>query len=113
PVVLVNETAAARLWPGQDPLGHSFTIGTRLGYRETRAGGTVVGVAGDVRDFGPARAVRPTVYLAHAQRPVNFVTIVVKARSDRGPLVPTLNGIVATLDPNLPLYRVRTMEQLA
>ncbi|MCC7180759.1 MAG: ABC transporter permease [Acidobacteria bacterium] len=113
PAVLVNETAAARLWPGQDPLGHSFAMGTRLGHRETRAGGTVVGVVGDVRDFGPARAVRPTVYLAHAQRPVDFVTIVVKARSDPGPLVPTLNGIVATLDPNLPLYRVRTMDQLA
>ncbi len=113
PVVLVNETAAARLWPDQDPLGHSFTIGTRMGQGDTRAGGVVIGVAGDVRDGGPARVVRPTVYLAHAQRPVNFLTIVVKTRTDPGPLVPTLNGIVTALDPNLPIYRVRTMEQLA
>ena len=111
-VVVVNETAAARLWPDDDAVGHAFTIGTRLGQGGEAAGGVVVGVVGDVRDFGPSRDVRPTVYLAHAQRPVDFVTIVVKTRTDPGPLVPTLRGLVAALDPNLPLFRVRTLEQL-
>jgi putative ABC transport system permease protein len=56
-------------------------------------------------------AVRPTVYLSHAQFPVNFVTIAVRSSSTVAAIEP-LRAIVAELDPNLPLYRVRTMEQL-
>jgi putative ABC transport system permease protein len=64
PVVLVNETAATRLWPGQDPLGHSFTVGAtgRTNARRRRRRG------GEVRRR-PARLVRRR-YLAHARRPV-------------------------------------------
>src|SRR5690606_15653207 len=63
PVVVINEAAAARVWPGENPLGREFTLGTGLGQGGPRAGGRVVGVVGDVRDFGPAAPVRPTVYL--------------------------------------------------
>ena len=72
PVVLVNEAAAARLWPNENPLGHEFTLGTRMGQGGSPLGGTVVGVARDVHDFGPLQAVRPTVYLSHAQFPMGF-----------------------------------------
>ena len=51
------------LWPNDNPLGHEFTLGTRMGQGGASAGGTVVGVVRDVHDFGPLQAVRPTVYL--------------------------------------------------
>ena len=51
--MVVNERAAALLWPDENPLGHEFTLGTRLGQEGVPAGGTVVGVAGNVRDHGP------------------------------------------------------------
>ena len=57
PVVMLNETGAARVWPDQDALGHQLEIGTRLGLGGARAGGTVVGIAGDVREYGPAARV--------------------------------------------------------
>ena len=111
PAVVINETAAARLWPGESALGHEFTIGTRMGQGGANAGGTVVGVVRDVHDFGPAVAVRPVVYLPHAQSPVSFMTVTVRGKNG-APAVEPLRALVAQLDPHLPIYRVRTMAQL-
>jgi putative ABC transport system permease protein len=108
--VVINETAAARLWPDTSPLGHEFTLGTRMGQGGVNAGGAVVGVARDVHDFGPAAAVQPAVYLSHAQFPVNFVSVVVRGANSAPPIEP-LRAMVAGLDPDLPIYRVLTMEQ--
>jgi predicted permease len=112
PVVLVNEAAARRLWPNDSAVGHQFTLGTRMGQGGVDAGGTVIGVARDVHDFGAVTPVRPTVYLAHAQFPVSFATIVVRAPGVPA-LVEQLRAIVARLDPDLPIFRVRTMDQIA
>ena len=113
PAVIVNETAANRLWPGENPLGHQFTLGTRLGQGGIDAGGTVVGVARDVHDFGPAAAVAPTVYLAHAQFPVGFMTVAVRTHADPAPSIDGLRALLAGLDPGVPMFRVRTMAQIA
>jgi putative ABC transport system permease protein len=113
PVIAVNRAAAAVLWPDTAPLGRSMTLGTRLGQGGVPAGGTVVGLVENVHDRGPGAAPRPTVYLAHAQFPVEFITVVVKARGEPTQLIEPLRRLVAVQDPSLPLFRVRTMEQLA
>lgn len=111
-VAIVNETAARLLWPTESALGHQFTLGTRLGQGGVNAGGEVVGVVRDVRDFGPRIAARPTVYLAHAQFPVDFVAIAV--RSAGAPIaLDTIRRVVEQRDRDLPMFRVRTLEQLA
>lgn len=109
--VVINETAAARLWPGESALGHQFTLGTRMGQGGVNAGGTVVGVVRDVHDYGPAVAVRPTVYLPHGQFPVSFMTVTVRGRNGVVPIEP-MRALVVQQDPHLPIYRVRTMPQL-
>ena len=110
--VVVNETAAAGIWPNENPLGHEFTLGTRLGQDGASAGGTVVGVARDVRDYGPVQAVRPTVYLSHAQFPMSFVTVAVRARGEPTALMESLRSVLGELDPDVPMFQVRTMEQI-
>jgi putative ABC transport system permease protein len=112
-VVVVNETAAARLWPHQDPLGRRMTLGTRLGVGGASAGGTVVGVVGDVRDYGADSTVRPTVYQAYVQFPVDSVSFVVKDRRDATAFVEPARTLLANLDPDLPMFDVRTMDALA
>jgi predicted permease len=112
PAVVVNEAAAGLLWPGEDPLGHSFTLGTRLSQGGPPVGGTVVGVVGDVRDGGPAARARPTVYASHGQFPVPTVAIAVRSRGEPDALVEPLREVLADLDSDLPMFRVRTMEQL-
>ncbi len=113
PIAIVNESAARLLWAGVDPLSRRVTLGTRLGLGGDRVGGEVVGVVNDVHDVGPANPPRPTLYLVHAQFPTDFLTVAVKPRGDPIGLVDTLRATVASLDPNIPLYSIRTMEELA
>jgi putative ABC transport system permease protein len=53
------------------------------------------------------------VYLAHAQFPVEFLSVAVKARGEPTTLIEPLRQIVAEQDASLPLFRVRTMAQLS
>lgn len=112
-VVLLNEVAASRLWPGEDALGHRLEIGTRLSQGGPRAGGVVVGIVGDVRDHGPSARLAPTVYFAHAQFPMDFMTVTVRARGEPSPLTEPLRVLLRDLDPDVPMFRVRTMAQIA
>lgn len=113
-VVLLNQVAASRVWPNADPLGHHLELGTRLGLGGARAGGTVVGLVGDVREHGPASPVPPTIFLPHAQWPDDAMTIVAKARNgDALALVPPMRTLVQELDPDVPMYAVRSMDQVA
>jgi putative ABC transport system permease protein len=64
-----------------------------------------------VRDHGPTAPVRPTVYLAHAQFPIDFLAIAVKTKTDPGAMVEPARALLAELDPDLPMFRVRTMDQ--
>jgi putative ABC transport system permease protein len=111
-VIVVNETAASRLWPGQDPLGHHMLVGTSLGLGGDRAGGEVVGVIGDLKERGLARAASPTIYLAHAQFPTGFMSVAIRTTGDPLPLTEPARAALAATDPNVPWFRVRTMEQL-
>ncbi len=113
PAVVVNERAAALLWPEANPLGHEFTLGTRLGQGALPAGGTVVGVAGNVRDHGPMANVAPSVYLSHAQFPMGFVTLAIRTRGEPTSVTEPMRAVLAELDPDVPMFSVRTMEQRA
>jgi putative ABC transport system permease protein len=112
-VAIVSDAAARLLWPEADPLGHSLTIGTRLGQGGAQAGGEVVGIAKDVRDFGPMGRVRPTLYLAHAQFPMDFVSVAIKTTNDPASVIEPARALLSELDSDLPMFRVRTMEQFA
>jgi putative ABC transport system permease protein len=111
-VALVNEAAARLLWPDADPLEHTVTVGTRLGQEAERVGGRIVGVVADSRERGPMAAPQPTIYVAHAQFPVGFVAVALRTAVG-GADVPMLRSVLADLDPDVPMFRVRTMAQLA
>ena len=109
--VLVNEAAARLLWPGESPLGSTIRVGTGFGVGRGNAGGEVVGVVGDVRHGSLASDPLPEMYVAHAQFPVDWLTVVL--RTDRDPvlLVEAMRRLVASLDPNLPIFQVRSMKE--
>jgi putative ABC transport system permease protein len=111
--VAINETAAKEIWPDADPIGHEFSLGTPLGLQGPVAGGRVVGVVGDVRDFGPVTLTRPTVYLSFAQFPMQYLTVVLKTRGAPATVVEPVRGLLKDLDPDLPMFEVRSMTQLA
>ncbi|HWM26908.1 MAG TPA: ABC transporter permease [Woeseiaceae bacterium] len=109
--VVVNESAAKLLWPGDDPLGHSLELGTTFGLGGARAGGTVVGVASDVRHFGLGEDSRPEVFLAHSQFPVDFLSMTVKTSVPPQSLVAAIREQLRDMDSELPLDQVRTMDE--
>ncbi len=104
-VALVNQTAAQRYWPGQNPLGQRVQIGGGAPWRE------VVGIVGDVKHQGLDQEIIPEVYFALAQSPQRDATLVV-----RGPnvasLAPALRSQVQQLDKELPLSNLRLLEEV-
>lgn len=64
PVVLVNQTMAARYWPGENVLGRRFTIGDPT---STSKWITVVGIVGDVHQAGLEVPARPEMYMPYSQ----------------------------------------------
>ncbi|MGE3274139.1 MAG: ABC transporter permease [Vicinamibacterales bacterium] len=112
-VMVVSEAAARLLWPGDVPLGHELRLGTRLGLGGDRVGGQVVGVVNDVLDDGPASEPEPTVYLAHAQYPMDGLTMAIRTAGEPSAVIPPAREILASLDPDLPLFEVRSLAQVA
>jgi putative ABC transport system permease protein len=111
--VVINETAAKEIWPDADPIGHEFSLGTPLGLQGPVAGGRVVGVVGDVRDFGPVTPSKPSVYLSFAQFPMNYLTVVLRTRGAPATVVEPARALLKDLDPDLPMFEVRSMTQLS
>jgi putative ABC transport system permease protein len=77
---------------------------------------TVVGVVGDVRHRGLATPPRPEMFLPYAQFPAGTgsaaraLYLVVRTAGEPTSIVPSIRGALASLDPNVPLATVQTME---
>jgi predicted permease len=105
PVIVLNETAARRFFPGQDPLGRVLV--NRLSPTESREL-TVVGVAKDGKYRWLGEAPLAFVAVPLAQRDFSRLTLVV--RTDSGVSVEReLRQLVASLDRNLPLLGLQSL----
>lgn len=91
-------------------------IGRRLGEstRENAAPETIVGVVADVRLRGPEGRFETAVYVPYAVSPARVGATFVVVRAERDPLAlaPAIRAAVARLDPDLPLYNMRTFDQI-
>lgn len=109
-VVLVSETAAQAIWPGESPIGKPLAV-----YTAYFAGGDstaeVIGVVGDVA-YGPREeAPTPQVYAPALQRSFRFATVFLAADRDPLSLEPAVRRAVQRVNPGLPIYDVRTMAE--
>jgi putative ABC transport system permease protein len=109
--VMLNESAARLVFPGQDPLGHTLRLGTSFGLGRGNAGGTVVGVVADTREAGADEEMRPMVYLSHAHFPVSNLQVVAHTSRPPETLVRAVRAAVASIDPNVPVFGLQTMEE--
>ena len=112
PVAMLNETAASRVWPQVDALGHQLEIGTRFGMGGARAGGTVVGIVGDVLEYGPASRAAPTLFLAYGQWPIDSMSVVARSRGETSALIEPMRTMLREIDPDVPMFAVRSMQQI-
>jgi putative ABC transport system permease protein len=90
PVVVINEAAAQRYWPGQDPLGQRFTM--------NNVERTVVGVVGNIRHMGPEVPPRQETYIPVAQEPNSGATLVVRTQGDPGTVLPAVKAAIWSIN---------------
>jgi putative ABC transport system permease protein len=105
PVAIVNQTLARRFWPDDDPIGKRF----RSGPGEPPV--TVVGVARDGKYLTLGEEPRPYLFVPIRQKYSSPMTIVVRSSAPPRALEASLRNEVKALDPTLPVYGVKTMEE--
>ena len=112
-VVVISETAARRLFREQDPLGHRVSAAQSY-FRGGDSTAEVIGIARDVR-YGPVESEpMPDFYLPAYQTTFGASGVVfVRVQRDPLALIEAARQEVGALDPGLPIFNVRTMEERA
>jgi predicted permease len=119
-VVIINETAARRFWPDDDPLGQSITIGPPM-FTDVGEPREVVGVVGDVREFGLDRDPPAILYVPLPQLPQRWANMVVrnqplclimKADVESATLVNAVKEGIWAYDPYQPITAVAPIERV-
>jgi putative ABC transport system permease protein len=112
-VLIINEALARKHFPNEDPIGKRITPGFSSvpitgddGRRE------VVGVVADIKHHSLQGPPQPEIFFAQAQMPMSTTSVVARASSDPRALVNAARDVVQSLDPNAPVYGVRTVEEL-
>ncbi len=106
-VVIVSAALAQKYFSNQNPLGKKITIDMK----DQNVPSEIVGVVGDVKHHGLDSTPRPTIYWPHPELVYNSMTLVVRSKADPVPLTSFIRAIVQSLDPDLPISEVRTMDQ--
>jgi predicted permease len=113
-IALVNEELARRYFAGRDAIGGRLKIGGD----PKRPWVTVVGVVADVRHNGITDVVKEKFYIPHTQwhksigNPIRAMSLVVKTATNPSGLVAPIRQEIRSLDPNLPVANVRTMNDV-
>ena len=106
-VAVVNEQLAQRYWPGQDPVGKRVRLDTKLGPWVE-----IVGVAKLTKYSLIIERPREFLYLPFRQRPPQGMFLLAESLGDPASLVTPLTEMVRSLDANLPISNIRSMEEL-
>ena len=104
-VVLVGATAAARLWPGADPIGRRISFGDTMR--------TVVGIVGDTRQEGVSQEPYAQAYVPFAQLPRRGMSVIVRTTGDPKVLVPAVTKVIRDLSSTQAVERPATLEERA
>jgi putative ABC transport system permease protein len=107
-VAVISESLASERWPGQDPIGHTIEFGNMDGDLRLL---TIVGIVGNVHQYGLDAPSRPTVYVNLFQRPRGDVTVAMLSDADTKLVTTTARGILQELDPEIPA-KFQTLSQV-
>ncbi|HEV3469189.1 MAG TPA: ABC transporter permease [Pyrinomonadaceae bacterium] len=108
PVILVNRTFAERNFGGEDPTGQRVTFRFTQGQPPFE----IVGVVGDEKIKSLDAQTTPVIYFPMLQGPDSSAALVVRTASDPEAMAGALRGELRALDPDAPLFGVRTMERV-
>lgn len=105
-VVVITQTMADRLWPGEDPIGRRIQWGGQDG-----GALTIVGVVGDIRDLDIAEDARQVLILPYQQIPWPQMTLVIKTAGPQAGLAAAIRREIRAVDGDLPIPEVQPLRQ--
>jgi predicted permease len=108
-VVVIDEFLAQQYWPGQDAVGKRLRIGPISENSDNWM--TVVGVVGRVKQYGFDTEGRIVIYLAQTQFNSRSMYVTIRTNGDPAALSNAVRRELRAIDPELPMYRTRTMDE--
>ncbi|HKP88255.1 MAG TPA: ABC transporter permease [Blastocatellia bacterium] len=106
-VVIINDAAARKFWPGQDPIGKQVWLG--VGW-ERNEFGEVVGIVGDVKYGKVEESFQPQVYAPYLQPAEDASFVIARTANDPAQVVAAIRQEIIALDKDVPVYDIRTMQ---
>jgi putative ABC transport system permease protein len=108
-VAVINETLAQKIFPQQDPVGKRITFGRRDKNTDWYQ---IVGVVGDVKNYGLDQATTLQIYEPFTQQTFSSMSLVVRTASDPTSLTAAIRREVLSLDKEQPISGVLTLTEL-
>jgi putative ABC transport system permease protein len=105
--VIVSRRIAERLWPGEDPIGRTITLWKGQGGNAAE----VIGVSGDMRDWGLTDDPAMTVYLPYYGAATTPIQFLVNGTLTAGAAGGAIRAALAEIDPSLPLSQIESLDQ--
>jgi putative ABC transport system permease protein len=106
-VAIVNETLSHRYWPGENPIGRFIDM-PAFGAGRCE----IVGIVADIHQWNLSDEPAPGIYIPYTQEIMPWQTLVIRTKTDPLSLVPAVRREVSRLDPQQPLARIATLDQL-
>jgi predicted permease len=106
-LAVVDETLAHRVWPNQDPIGKRIAVGAVPGKY-----GMVIGVVGNMKTDAFEAPDAPHLYFSIYRRSSVALSVVLRSASNPQNLGEALRREIQAVDPDLPIYSIRTMEDI-
>src|SRR5262249_47633683 len=120
-VAIINQQLARQFWPHGDPLGERIILGHGYGPEVEDPGRQIVGIVGDVPDFGLNRNRSPMVYVPLAQVPDGITALasrasgfawIVRTRVEPHSLAPSIERELRQVTGGLPIARIHSMDEI-
>jgi putative ABC transport system permease protein len=107
--IVIDDEFARRYFPNEDPVGRRIRLGTDADAPVL----TIQGVVGRVKMEGLSQdSKRVQGYFPYAQIPSGSMTVIIKAAGDPNQLIASVRQQVKSIDPDQPIYSVRTMDEI-
>jgi putative ABC transport system permease protein len=103
---IINQDLASIYFPNEDPIGKRITFDDRQSWI------SIVGVIADVKQMGLDSVAKPEVYFPYMQRPASAMSLVVRTTANPMNAVAAVKSQIQTIDRDLPIDGVKTMQQL-
>jgi putative ABC transport system permease protein len=108
-VTVVSASLVRRFFPSQNPLGKHIKMGKADSDHPWM---TIVGVVSDLHYSWIVKEDLPTIYRSYRQSPPDYTTLVLRTSGDPLKFVAVARAEIAAVDPNLPMYNIKSMDKV-